>query len=454
MTMEIQSLASRCRNVIASNIERYPVETIGSLPYTEWEAIVKVKCSMTAPKSQTNAKVKKVKGSCLLSDGRKFPVLSEKFIREVEEKNKHLKFSALTDELVWRDCVDFKFKQVGSLSRPSIFRLPWDIQVKSLKQIAEDIQTLRLIPDTANNVVTDGSDSSTSSSSPAPNNNTTQMKKIAAIVEELQTTPMIVPLLSASGIGKALKKLIKKLRAFDATMNTITDDTTATNKTSCYLTWSTQLENILQQWKEMASESGVAISSNKQSSSPSSPQLKPTTICARNGRHTSPEQHEEDVKNIQKCKQWRDLFDILVTREKRLIENRGAKMRESRKHLAVVRPKISTASTKKRGRMVINEIGGIQRLGAGGPPNRKLGKLRQEFQGHKIAMNGGKRNRTYAASSGGANGGAFVPRASFGASVSSVIGSSKKRNRDVALGDGKKMKLPKTGKQYRRNMRR
>lgn len=431
-------------------MERYAPETFGSLPYSEWEAIVKVKCQITAPKTQNN-KVKKVKGSNLLSDGRKFPALSEKFIREVEEKNQHLRCSPVTDELVWRDCVDFKFKQVGSLSRPNIFGLPWDIQVENLKQIAEDIQTLRLTPDSASNVVTDSSDSSTADSSPALKNNTAQEKKVAAIVEELQSTPMIVPLLSASGIGKALKTLLKKLRKFDAAINATTDEVVGTKKASCYQTWSVQLENILQQWKAMASESGVAMSSIKQSSPLS--QSSPSSVYVRNGRLTSPKQHEEDIKNIQKCKQWRDLFDILVAREKKLIENRGAKMRESRKHLEVARPKISTATTKRRGKLVINEKeGGIQSLScaAGGPPTRKLGKLRQEYQDRKIAIKGGKRNVAITALSVGA----AVPRASFGASVSSAMTSSKKRTRDVALGNGKQMRMPKKGRQYMRNVRR
>lgn len=451
--MEIESLASKCRNIIASNIERYPAETIGSLPYTEWEAIVKVKYEMTAPKNQNGAKVKKVKGSCLLSDGRKFPVFTDKFIREVEEKNEHLRSSTVTDELVWRDCVDFKFKNVGSLTRPSVFRLPWNIQVERLQQIVEDIRTLRLIPETSSNVVTD--ESSTSSSSSASNNNddtnAAQMKKIAGIVEELQTTPMIVPLLSASGIGRALKKLIKKLRAFDEAMKTNTDNTTTTNKSNCYLTWSIQLENIIQQWKDIASESGVVMSPNKLPSSPSSVSSSPKTLSARN-KHTSPEQHAEDVKNIQECTQWRHLFDKLVAREKKMISSRGAKMREFRKHLEVARPKISTATTKKRGKLVINEKGGgVQRVSCGAPI-RKLGKLRQEFNDRKITMKGGKRCLTTVATSVGAS----VPRASFGSSVSSAMSSSKKRslNRDVTLGNGKKMKLPKMGKQYHRNLRR
>ena len=85
--VEFESLVSRCRRAIASNIDRYPVESMGVLNEIEWEEVVKIKYDMTKPKSQ----VQKVKGSHLLSDGRKTPVFSYKFMTEVEEKSHYIR---------------------------------------------------------------------------------------------------------------------------------------------------------------------------------------------------------------------------------------------------------------------------------------------------------------------------------------------------------------------------
>lgn len=95
----IESLSSKCRTVIATNIDRYPIKSFSNLPEMEWEAIIELKYRMTAPKHQTQIKCK----TSLLSDGRKFPLFTDKFMKEVEERNGHLKTSVVADDLVWRD---------------------------------------------------------------------------------------------------------------------------------------------------------------------------------------------------------------------------------------------------------------------------------------------------------------------------------------------------------------
>jgi hypothetical protein len=438
MTEPFETLVTKCRKIIASNLDRYPAETIGSLSEIEWEEVVRTKYEMTAPK----VKAQKIKGSHLLSDGRKTPLFADKFIKEMEEKNQHFQTSVVIDDLVWRDCVDYKFKK-GGTSRPNIFREPWNMQVETLKSIVQEIGDMSLKRNISSS---DGN--SSSSSTALPN------RRIAAIVQELQITPMTVPLLSASGIGKGVKKLIKRLRAFDAAAN---------DETTNFKELSTELETLLQNWRVMASANGVAMSASS-SKSRSNKNSESASISGGKSRHTSDEQHAEDVIVIEKCSQWRDLFKALVAREQKLIKSHGAKMREIRKNLEVGRPKISAAKTRNREgkRRTLNESGGFQSPSVGAQP-RKLMKLRQDFRDQNTKIKGGK-------AYGGTSSARIspIPSSSFGSSVSSAMTKGGKRKaqmltsshnkhgrratngiarsmikREVVLQNGKSMKMPK-----------
>mmetsp|Transcript_10043 Transcript_10043/g.15048 ORF Transcript_10043/g.15048 Transcript_10043/m.15048 type:complete len:319 (-) Transcript_10043:137-1093(-) len=300
------------------------------------------------------------------------------------------------------------------------------------------------------------SSSSLSSSSPQSSGLSCE-KKIRAIVKELQNTPMSVPLLAESGVGKALKKFIKKLHKFHELSGTDEEEKFFESST-------TRLEKLLGGWKDMASANGVDMSrSNKASHRGSTlPQERLSSVSGQD-RHTSNEQHTKDISLIQKCAQWRDLFHVLAEREQTLIRNHGAKMRKIRDNLEVGRPKIITASTKKRGvTKILREQGGIQALNNN---PRKLGKLRQEFKERNVKIQGGRACiRTISTT---------LPctsqQSSFGSSVSSAMNAGKKRSsplsfastkrsrlsdtvamssstrtkRQVTLKDGKTMKLPK-----------
>ena len=251
---------------------------------------------------------------------------------------------------------------------------------------------------------------------------------------------MNVPLLVASGIGKALKKLIKKLRGFDQS----TDEINFSFPIA-------QLETLLEDWKQMASANGVDMSRSNDNR-----KNGPSPSALGRDRNTSPEQHAEDIKSLQQSAQWRDLYRTLVARKQKVIESHGAKMRKIRQNLDKGRPKISSASTRiQRGRrMMLNPGGGIQYEGTA--VSNKLGKLKQDFKNHATMIKGGKAaiNARTSASPG------KIQKASFG---SSVARGTKKRGieatqfpnkqprrtsptgtvkRQVALSNGKQMKLP------------
>ena len=149
---------------------------------------------------------------------------------------------------------------------------------------------------------------------------------------------------------------------------------------------------------------------------------------------------------------------MLVDREQKLIKSHGQKMRKFRANLEVERPKIGTAKTKKMGR---KELGGIQRAGRNGSGTSAFGKLKQEFNDRKTIIKGGK---AFVNSISKQASLAATTSTSFGASVSSVRSTGKKRvlnpssvdakkARNVALNNGKKMKMPKLDSLYKNSLR-
>jgi hypothetical protein len=488
-TTTIESLATKCREIIADNINRYPIEFIGSLPEMEWESIVQLKYNKTAPKknivtvSVLPLPLSSSRSSNLLSDGRKFPLFNAKFIQDIEERHGHLSTSHIIDELVWKDCVDFKFKRDGP-SRPFVFREPWGLQVQRLQGVIDSMEAFHCdLPNknTNNGYINSNSNSSNSSNSSSAEDKVTlstisqqqqqqQQQLVKKLYNELKDAPMNVPLLSKTGIGKALKKFIKKLRR--------NQDQQQQQSVVSYSQVSKQLQLILEKWKEIASANGVVIQS-KINSNNGNTQAAASTIQTNNtstgqNRHTSDEQHAQDIMDIQQCSQWRDLYRVLANREQKLIKSHGAKMRKCRENLKVGRPKIGKTITKRRvGRRVCNPDGGYG--GGGGSsniPTRQLVKLRQDFKQRSIAIKGGKASANRSPTS------SNTIRSTFGSSVSSALSGKKrgldsthntatqnqhqhhgryvrKLNREVVLDGGKKMKLPKlTNSMYQNNLKR
>ena len=580
-TSEVESLASKCIQIIATNLERYPITSFHCISEIEWDSIIECKYKMTSPKlkynNNHNNNHHKNHHNLLLSDGRKFPLIPYKQILNIEMENIHLSKSKVSDVFIWKDNVNFKFKignttgntnsnnsnsigssnssnsiSGGSTSRPLLLMEPWDEMIKKMniivqvdipfwidcfnnnnnnnnnnntsssknectkgdnnndddnylvglrsrssnQSISSSFTTSSSLSSstTTSTAISSLSSSSSSSSIIKPSFTTTatttttsytkKPKSIPSIIHILQNTPMIVPLLLASGIGKAIKKLIKVLHTNSSSNN---DTSNSGGNSGCSSNdtkkkWIFQLEEILQNWKIMASVNGVSMSSSSSSSKTNNNnnnqnkdkeheyKMNIFNKVTGKSRHTSNEQHEQDIANIQKCHEWRDLYRVLLEREQQFMQLHGSKMRKIRENLEVNRPKIGTAVTKKFGkRMVLKDDGGIECIGLNGGsrsstngstmPMRKLGKLRQEFQQRNAVIKGGKAGIASTSMQSGT-------KRSFGSSVSAVLGTAKKRNtassvngctkagrREILLNDGKKMKLPKLDSQYKRSFK-
>mmetsp|Transcript_2235 Transcript_2235/g.2683 ORF Transcript_2235/g.2683 Transcript_2235/m.2683 type:complete len:434 (-) Transcript_2235:599-1900(-) len=413
----IESLATKCMKTIATNIERYPAETLGSiLCEMEWENVVRLKYQMTAPQYQIQKRV----GSNLLSDGRKFPVLNEKFIKDFEERNPHLAKSNVIDDLVWKDNVDFKFRK-GGHSRPALFNEPWQMQIRKLKSISEELTGL---------VEDDNIENS--------------KQVIRRILKELKVTPMTVDLLSQTGIGKVLKKTIRKIRQSQAVQETSPGILT-------------QFEFLLDQWKQVA---GFSNSNTNEKNNES-------LACILGKRkETSDARHRKDVNTIKECDQWRDMYDALVKREQNLRNAHGEKMRKIRENLEVGRSKIGTAKTKQKHRSLDSKTRGINVNGNITAPS-KVNVLRQGCKERRILIEGNgslskshiaintsfalsSRNKPSFASS-VANNTARKRRSSQvrptnapASKAPKIVGVARSMvKREIVLGDGKKLRLPK-----------
>mmetsp|Transcript_2197 Transcript_2197/g.5846 ORF Transcript_2197/g.5846 Transcript_2197/m.5846 type:complete len:544 (-) Transcript_2197:214-1845(-) len=388
----VPTLALLCKEVIASKIERYPPECLGILSEAEWDAIVKRRHRKTAPKHGsaagkvgctgnviTNSITSKTGG--LDGSGRLVPSISAQIMTAVEEACPHLRCSSVADDLVWKDCVEYKFR-TGGPSRPRAFHCPWDLLVSRLKKSGEDLMELLKPPVENSSATEDTEDDGTSVGASLLR----KRERILDIsIKTLSDAPMSVPLLTSSGVGKAVQKVIKqctKLRLKEEEVPWYIVDMWSRSRAegmspaspgrmhsrSALISPLEQLERLLQGWKNVASSSGVVLSKNNGDS---------VEDCSGRNKKTSAEQHGKDMKVLQTCKEWRDIYIALVDRESKMMANHGKMMRKIRENLNTDRPKISqinlkTASKRNRQDAILGGSRGLRAMTAAASANRGM----------------------------------------------------------------------------------
>lgn len=366
------SLIALCRSTIVAHLERYPPESLTLIGEDEWESIIRLRHSRTAPKEGSGG---------LDGTGRLVPALSDRFLAEVETSNPHLAESAVVDQLVWRDCVEYKYR-IGGLTRPRALTYPWPVLVQRLCGAVDSVAAI---------MKKDPSERDERAASEA--------------IDILVKSPMNVALLKATGVGKGVKKIIK--RALDLSPQV------------------QRLEQLLTTWKYLAASNGVEIKGQDDQSS---------TCTAQ-----SMKDDENDLSIAETCNMWRDLFAALEQCEEKRRSSQGKRMREIRKNLASGRPKVVKVrpASAKHERILARPAEAWR--GGRGPPssNVKMQQLRKE-----ATVVAARQQRTVAAPS---------PRkaSGFGAAVAFASGSKKNSNeqkkrdgRSFALPGGKRMKIP------------
>jgi hypothetical protein len=277
--------------------------------------------------------------------------------------------------------------------------------------------------------------------------NKARTKKLKSHVHVLIKTPMSIPLLSESGVGKALKKFIKECKRNASNLSPWFPDVSSVHDTSLPAyrgkTLLAQMELILSNWKVLATASGAKA-------------------CHGRHRNTSEDQHLEDLKTIRTCVEWRQLFDALAQREQIIVKERGAKMRKIRDDLQTDRHQVQSTKTKLMGnrklgnRLLYGDSGNkFQSSDTTAGGKSKLGQLRQATVAHGARVAGKSGVKPATSAFGRSVAAPFSGTAKrgtcggFGSSVATPFGqrrSTKGSNaskRHFYVGDGKKITLPK-----------
>ena len=373
------SLQEVCRTVIVANLDRYPPESMGMLDDDEWNLLITLRHSKTKPKSGTGG---------LDGTGRLAPALSDKYLAAVEKchPDEKVRESTIADELLWKDCVNYSFRP-GSLTRPRILTSPWPLLVERIQTAATTISTILpttlMQPSTTTTtqsedhvVVVDNNnvdDQGGGEDAPPPSSSQDTMmmmtsssasethgaiQNLEASLCELEQAPMNVNLLVATGAGKTLKKVFKKLQQSRRQQQ---------QQDSYYMqncaAAAERVDGLVTMWKELAQREGVQVehtsskgsSSSQQQQSPAAKKCKTApssnpSSCSPSSLSSSmfdPQQQQDqqetddmDWKLVETCHSWRQLFAALKQREEMRRSKQGQRMRQIRKSLNHERPKV------------------------------------------------------------------------------------------------------------------
>lgn len=264
-----KTLMEMCRDVIVSNLERYPPEAFGICDEELWISILELRHKRSCPKEGSGG---------LDGTGRMVPAVSDKFLESVEQCNPHLSDCSVADEMLWRDCVEYRFRR-GGLTRPEALLWPWPVLIEHTKSICTSL----LVEDPSTNQI---------------NMESTIKDPIAYLTK----APMSVSLLRDSGAGKILKKAIK------SASNTMDQDVL------------NQMKKILSSWMALAANSGIDMKSHERE------------LSIHDSIRT---EDANDLAVAETCLTWRHLFRALKVREEERRQSQGKRMRELRRTVSV-----------------------------------------------------------------------------------------------------------------------
>jgi hypothetical protein len=345
------SLVELCQDLIVNQFEKYPPQAFACLPFDldDFESLIRLKHSKTKPKEGSGG---------LDGTGRVAPAVRADYILELEATLPHLANSTVVDTLVWKDCVEFRFKR-GGMTRPRALNLPWPLLVQGIQTAGQELSLRK--------------------------HESLEDPEAAACIHTLESCPMNVSLLQATAIGKTVKEILKRHQH---------------DQTSGYQ----KLTLLLKTWKELAARNGVSQSLATSATSNASP----TSLTSSDNSYDN---EAEDLKLAESCKTWRQLFAGLKQKEDERRSNLGKEMRQRRKNLASDRPrivKVRPTNVKReqllvRGTPVLSQQQSLQ--------HNKMTQLRKES--YQVAA----RTRVTSGTTVGAGHAAPKTGGSFGAAV-------------------------------------
>jgi len=445
----IPTLSSMCVKVIGTKIDKIDPILLQALSEYEWESVVRFKCE-TISKSKSNASKRKMSGNY-----GKLPAINEKVVKEIEEKNPHLRSSKVVDELIWQDCVEYHFARDGN-SRPTILYLPWPKLVETYEKLGIAMLDLLKKPCTSK-----------------AEDSLNRTRKLEKCITRLYIAPMCVPLLAQSRIGKNVADFVKQSRKifpkgknledcevpdhfpslcserWPLQPNVIalhSDRHSATQKSSELSSSLAALEKLLLGWKGMAKKAGIKMKNSSENQRPQDL----SNSCTGQDSVTSGKQHKQDIADAQKCNEWRELHVLLLKRKQIMTASNSARYKKILDNECSNKLTTAKTSTKKKTGWDRGQI----------PPRVSGSKLKDMRQGLKDANRVMKSMGTR---------GLTKETSAFGAAVASVkINKNKKpqwdgqtrglkrgsglifgngvSKRDIAMTGGRKLKLPRSSK--------
>ena len=377
------SLLDLTTQMVASNLEKYPPGALGILSEYQWDNIVRARVANkgsnhTNKESSADSSNKdklmggsgwtKVKTSFALdsqSGKKQLPVLSEKILHSIEQhpNSVHISKSKVADDLLWKEIVDYNFN--GIINRPKSLQIPRNVLIERLngwsvklleivsppkEEETDESRSLKARVDQRGQLRVISSNSRT--------------QQLPIILQSLKNVPMDVALLTDTNIGKSASKAAKVMKKLWKKVKDIPNSEREPNfgypffwrsmseqngnKVKVYTLSQLQyLQQIIEDWKNMASENGV-----ESSDPPKKKQKideKGTTAIATCGKDKkiSMKQHQIDMKLLNESPDWRSLYQSLRQREEMLKKSHGDRVRSIRDNLKKDRPKVGKVVLKK-----------------------------------------------------------------------------------------------------------
>jgi hypothetical protein len=328
----VRSLSSLCLDVVVAHLERYAPESFAILGEEDFNQVIRLRHDRTSPLTGSGG---------LDGSGRVAPAVPDRFLSEVEAANPHLAESAVADRLVWRDCVNFRFRE-GGLTRPPALLWPWPILVEKVRVCAEILSRTLESPDADD------------------------------ALRALEARPMNVPLLQATGAGKTVKRAIRahKKRIGEGGE----PDSSAAGAGAC-----ARLERLLGSWVAMADDpDGIAVGGSHAAAGGGG---KDANSCKKISESLA--EARGDLRIAEGCRSWRQLFRALKLRDDSRRSDQGERMRKIRSNLARERPRVvkvrPAAPSARRDRILARpEDRAKLLLASPSPASAKMSQLRRE----------------------------------------------------------------------------
>ena len=411
---EVYSLTHIATQIIASNLADYPPGSFGLLGEHQWNGVVHARVKQKIESTTIKPKSSKHKPSLDNGTTKMKPVLSAQQLMQIEShpNNEHLAKSRLTDNLLWKEVVDYHF---SGMNRPKSLEIPcdelmdkissWGLDLLSMMNgpVSEDEWNAKhgIFPTKGAADVRDednalDADSSSDESEdiaeralrhtkgrqdkklaaqsqpPKPtyhqhleNHSSRSTNRLRYMLKSLRETPMDVTLLSDTGIGKSLAKTLKRMKKMLKRVGSKDEHELEHNLLGYPRFWKEVNWGMARTGSDHCVKSclaylefilqdwkDMAAQGNEHESSNKDGETSKSHPSCGQAKGISAKQHSLDMKLLHASPDWRSLYLSLKRRQEIVQKTQGDRVRATRQKLESDRRKIGkVVLTKAVGRV-------------------------------------------------------------------------------------------------------